>query len=120
MRIFLTFLILVIVPMLSALGVTADDRAGPTRRRDPVQVTDEALRIHREAILVDGHNDLPWQFREKDDLSFQTIDIRKPQKGLHTDLPRLRKGGVGAQFWSAFVPASTRKSGVAVRQTLGQ
>src|SRR5438477_5525250 len=120
MRIFLTFLILVIVPMLSALGVTADDRAGPTRRRAPVQLTDEALRIHRDAILIDGHNDLPWQFREKEDLSFSHIDITRPQKDLHTDIPRLRQGGVGAQFWSAFVPSSTMKDHSAVRKTLEQ
>src|SRR5437773_725269 len=90
------------------------------KRRGPVELSEEALRIHREGIVIDGHNDLPWMFREKEDLSFRSIDIRKPQKDLHTDLPRLRKGGVGAQFWSAFVPASTRKSGIAVRQTLEQ
>jgi membrane dipeptidase len=88
--------------------------------REPVKLTDEALAIHREALLIDGHNDLPWQFREKDDLSFTKIDLNKPQKDLHTDIPRLRKGGVGAQFWSAFVPSETRKKGTAVRETLEQ
>jgi membrane dipeptidase len=85
-----------------------------------VQLTDEALRIHGEAIVIDGHNDLPWQFREKEDLSFTYIDINRPQKDLHTDIPRLRKGGLGAQFWSAFVPSSTIKDGSAVRKTLEQ
>jgi membrane dipeptidase len=88
--------------------------------RVPVQLTEEALRIHREAILIDGHNDLPWQFREKKDLSFHAIDISRPQKNLHTDIPRLREGGVGAQFWSAFVPAESMKDGTAVRKTLEQ
>ncbi len=88
--------------------------------RAPVKLTEEALKIHREALLFDGHNDLPWQFREKNDLSFQKIDLRKPQKGLHTDIPRLRQGGVGAQFWSAFVPAESRKKGTAVKETLVQ
>ncbi|HEV3078584.1 MAG TPA: dipeptidase [Gemmataceae bacterium] len=120
MRIFLAFLILVIVPLFSAVGVTADDKAAPTRGREPVQLTDEALRIHGEAIVIDGHNDLPWQFREKEDLSFTYIDINRPQKDLHTDIPRLRKGGLGAQFWSAFVPSSTIKDGSAVRKTLEQ
>jgi membrane dipeptidase len=85
-----------------------------------VQLTEEALRIHRAALLIDGHNDLPWQFRAKHDLSFRTIDLRKPQPELHTDIPRLRRGGVGAQFWSAYVPAETRKKGTAVRDTLEQ
>src|SRR3954471_3234277 len=59
----------------------------PRPRRGPVKLTEEALRIHREAILIDGHNDLPWQFREKADLSFRKIDLYRPQKGLHTDIP---------------------------------
>ncbi len=79
--------------------VRADD---DSKGRGPVRLTEEALRIHREALLIDGHNDLPWQFREKADLSFQKIDITRPQKNLHTDIPRLRQGGVGAQFWSAY------------------
>src|SRR5438876_179811 len=103
MRIIFPFLILLIIPLSSAVRVTADGKAAPTRRREPVQMTDEAQRIHREAIVIDGHNDLPWQFREKEDLSFTHIDISRPQKDLHTDIPRLRKGGLGAQCWSAFV-----------------
>lgn len=84
--------------------------ADPPKPRPPVAVTDEALAIHKEAILVDGHNDLPWQFRTKKDFSFRFIDISKPQKGIHTDIPRLKKGGVGAQFWAAYVPVELKKS----------
>jgi membrane dipeptidase len=85
-----------------------------------VQLTEEGMRLHREALVFDGHNDLPYQFREHADLSFRTIDITRPQKALHTDIPRLRQGGVGAQFWSAYVSADTRKKGTAVRDTLEQ
>jgi membrane dipeptidase len=109
---------------LAPIPSHADDTKPPprpaARSRAPVELTDEALRIHRAALLIDGHNDLPWQFREKDDLSFNKIDLRKPQKNLHTDIPRLRRGGVGAQFWSAYVPAETRKKGTALRETLIQ
>ena len=78
-------------------------------KRKPIVLTDEARAIQKEALLIDGHNDLPWQFREKNDLSFQSIDIRRPQKGTaHRHSPPAQ-GGVGAQFWSAYVPASTRK-----------
>ena len=101
----------------SPTGVGRDTKP---KARGPVKLTEEGLRVHRSALLIDGHNDLPWQFREKADLSFRKLDIRKVQKGLHTDLPRLRQGGVGAQFWAAYVPASTRKSGVAIRETLEQ
>src|SRR5262249_12250552 len=57
----------------------ARERGAAGRSRDPVQLTDEARAIHREAILIDGHNDLPWQFRKKRDLSFRTIDITRLQ-----------------------------------------
>jgi membrane dipeptidase len=94
--------------------------ADPPRKRQPVVLTDEARAIHRNALVVDGHNDLPDQFREKQDLSFRTIDISRPVKGLHTDIPRLREGGLGAQFWAAYVPVNTRKSGTSVRLCLEQ
>ncbi|WP_375423502.1 dipeptidase [uncultured Friedmanniella sp.] len=55
--------------------------------------------------VVDGHNDLPWAMR-KVGYDFAAVDIAQPQPQLHTDLPRLRSGGVGAQFWSVFVPCT--------------
>lgn len=55
--------------------------------------------------VVDGHNDLPWAMR-KVGYDFDAVDIAQPQPQLHTDLPRLRAGGMGAQFWSVFVPCS--------------
>jgi membrane dipeptidase len=117
-------------PWLVVLGLaaclTGSALPGPAAEKEQqkggglVELTEQALRIHRDALLIDGHNDLPWQFREKADLSFQKIDISRPQKELHTDLPRLRKGGVGAQFWSAYVLAETRRKGTAVRDILEQ
>src|SRR5258707_15803448 len=87
------------------LGFVAASPADEPRSqpRSEVTMTDEARQIHREALLIDGHNDLPYQYREKKDLSFASIDIARPQKGLHTDIPRLRQGGVGAQFWAPYV-----------------
>jgi membrane dipeptidase len=122
-----TFCCLNLLMMFSLLAsiLAAEEKKSdspPPKSRAPVKVTEEALRIHREAIVIDGHNDLPWQFREKEDLSFRKIDLRQSQKalGLHTDIPRLRQGGVGAQFWSAYVPADTGKNGTSVRLTLEQ
>ncbi len=113
--------LIIVVPVL-ALAQEKKNDSSPPKSRGPVKLTEEALRIHREALVIDGHNDLPWEFRAKDDLSFRKIDLRQSQKalGLHTDIPRLRQGGVGAQFWSAYVPASTGKKGTAVRLTLEQ
>ena len=68
--------------------------------------------------VVDGHNDLPWAMREVG-YDFDRVDIAVSQPQLHTDLPRLRAGGVGAQFWSVFVPSSLA-GGDAVTATLEQ
>src|SRR5262245_48314882 len=108
----------VMVAVLAGAAVTGADSPRPDR--GPVKLTDEALRVHREGFVFDGHNDLPWRCRELDDLSFRLIDLRRHQNEMHTDIPRLRKGNVGAQFWSAYVPASTGKKGTAVRETLEQ
>jgi membrane dipeptidase len=85
-----------------------------------VVLTDEALAIHRDALLIDGHNDLPWELRAADGPSFRNIDLSRPQPKFHTDIERLKKGNVGAQFWSAYVPSSTGRKGTAVRTTLEQ
>lgn len=59
--------------------------------------------------LVDGHNDLPWALRLTPGADAARsdgfgIDLTQSQSQLHTDIPRLRAGGVGAQFWSVYVP----------------
>jgi membrane dipeptidase len=59
-----------------------------------------ALRLHREVPLVDGHNDLPWEIRNRFGSSLDSADIGRSQPDLQTDIPRLRRGGVGGQFWS--------------------
>ncbi len=67
---------------------------------------DEARALLREFPVVDGHNDLPWALREKAGYDLDRLDIAGHQHGhLHTDIPRLRAGGVGAQYWSVYVPA---------------
>lgn len=56
--------------------------------------------------VIDGHNDLPIALREADGVDLVGIDLHAGLPDLQTDLPRLRQGGVGGQFWSVFVPAS--------------
>jgi len=91
----------------------------PAAEPEPA-ISDEARAIHREALLIDGHNDLPYALREKDGPTFRNIDLTKPQPTLHTDIARLKQGNVGAQFWAAYVPADTGRKGTAVRMTLEQ
>ncbi|MFG2037786.1 dipeptidase [Dactylosporangium sp. NPDC048998] len=54
--------------------------------------------------VMDGHNDLPWRLRVRDPHGALDLAADLTATGLHTDLPRLRRGGVGAQFWSVYVP----------------
>lgn len=85
-----------------------------------VVMTQEGLELHRSLLVIDGHNDLPWQIRTKAASSFDTMDIRQRQESVQTDIPRLRQGGVGAQFWVVYVPAETEKEGGAAKMALEQ
>jgi len=78
--------------------------------------------------LIDGHNDLPWEIRDRFKSDFAAIDLRSDtsrlavgadQTPLMTDIPRLRLGMVGAQFWSVWIPVSTQGF-EAVQMTLEQ
>src|ERR1700686_3687684 len=55
--------------------------------------------------LVDGHNDLAWAMRCLAESGAPAVDITRRQTATRTDLPRLREGCVGAQFWSVYVPS---------------
>ncbi len=85
----------------------------------PVEISERALQIHASGYVWDGHNDLPWAARERNDIRFEKIDLWNEPK-LHTDIPRLRTGNVGAQFWSVFVPSKTRQAGTAFQTTMEQ
>ncbi len=84
----------------------------------------QARDLLRRFPLIDGHNDLPWELREQaqrggGDVSTLSlapgdpaaVNLAAPVAGTHTDLPRLAAGGVGAQFWSVYVPASLAGDG---------
>jgi len=80
-------------------------------------------RILKDVPLIDGHNDLAWEYHERTKNKLAEIDIREDQsklaKPLHTDIPRLRQGRLGAQFWSVYVPV-TLKGADAVQATFEQ
>ncbi|HSP15382.1 MAG TPA: dipeptidase [Thermoanaerobaculia bacterium] len=80
-------------------------------------------RILREVPLIDGHNDLPYQYEKRVKDHLAQIDIRQDQSKLtpplHTDIARLRQGRIGGQFWSVYVP-TTLKGADAVRAVLEQ
>jgi len=105
--------------LLSATAPAANPPDSPDRRIDKVLA---------QTPLIDGHNDLPWEIRErfggdltKIDLSADTAALAAPPGSppLMTDIPRLRRGHVGAQFWSVFIPVEV-KGPQAVQETLEQ
>ncbi len=89
---------------LSAGGLTTSWVAATTDPTNPRDTTsDEARRIHRDAIVVDGHNDLPWRIRQQAALDVERMGVGTGRPDGHTDIPRLREGGVDVQFWAAYV-----------------
>ena len=80
-------------------------------------------RILKEVPLIDGHNDLPYQYEERAKNHLAQIDLRKDQTALspalHTDIVRLRRGRLGGQFWSVYVSADL-KGNDAVQATMAQ
>jgi len=80
---------------------------------------DRARALHKQTPLIDGHNDYPWALRENAQRDLDKLDVTKPQPSIMTDIPRLKAGGLGGQFWSVYVPAELQGQG-AVTATLEQ
>jgi membrane dipeptidase len=106
--------------VLSSIGppVSAQAAGEP----DP-ELLARARAVLEEVPLFDGHNDLPWALRARVDRKLSQVDLEADQSGgerpLHTDVARLREGGVGAQFWSVYVPVEM-EGATAVTATLEQ
>jgi membrane dipeptidase len=80
---------------------------------------DGIVELLRSAPLVDGHNDLVWELRKAREAG-EDPDVGGAAPRFHTDLPRMEAGGVGAQFWSAYVPSDLVEPHAAVTMTLEQ
>ncbi|KAB0405025.1 hypothetical protein E2I00_013557, partial [Balaenoptera physalus] len=84
------------------------------------QFRDTAVRLMQGTPVIDGHNDLPWQL-----LKLFNNQLQDPRANLtslahtHTNIPKLKAGFVGAQFWSAYTPCDTQNKD-AVKRTLEQ
>ncbi len=85
--------------LLSSPSAMADERSSEYQR---------ALELMAETPLIDGHNDVPWQYRTRVDNRLEAIDLNDDTSELdppmHTDMERLKAGRLGAQFWSVYVP----------------
>lgn len=81
---------------------------------------DQAKRIMKNTPVIDGHNDLPWQLlkRFNNQLQNPKADLNN-LADTHTNIPKLRAGYVGGQFWSAYTPCDTQNKD-AVKRTMEQ
>ena len=113
--------------LLAGLAALALISTPAAAQKSPEAVADAAL---KRAPVFDGHNDVPWALRARVDNVINgfdfvdTTDTAKPDAtppriAMHTDLNRLRKGQVGAQFWSVYVPSNTNEP-QAIQQTIEQ
>ena len=82
----------------------------------PADLVERARRILQAVPIIDGHNDIPSKLLESAGGDPDKADLSKPQPQFHTDFARLRQGGVGAQFWSAYVENDSIPAGAALRQ----
>jgi membrane dipeptidase len=96
---------------LVSTAVLAAALSSPALAQAPTdaELQERARRVMQRTPLIDGHNDLPWALRQEHGSDPQAVDLTvnlDATTDLHTDIPRLRAGGVGGQFWSVYVPAS--------------
>jgi membrane dipeptidase len=100
----------------SWLAITSAAAAQAPSAQTDAQIAARVAKVLQATPLIDGHNDFPWEVRErfaqktvvfdfKSDLSHAApVPGGESQGGLMTDIPRLHKGGVGGQFWSVYIP----------------
>ena len=100
--------------LLLMMPITLSSEQGPD-----AALLQRARALHKEVPLVDGHNDYPWAVREQAKGDTEKLDISTAQPAIHTDIARLKAGGVGGQFWSVYVPADLQGQS-AVTATLEQ
>jgi membrane dipeptidase len=105
--------------MVAVLVAAPLDAQQPTTPAADAALMRRANALHRAVPLIDGHNDLPWELREKAAGDLARMDPNAALPGQHTDIPRLRQGGVGGVFWAAYVPVEMMAGG-ATRFTLDQ
>ncbi len=92
---------------LPAMSNSPAEQTGRTARQnqsgEPLLTRAKALL--KSSPLIDGHNDYPWEVRQRAKGDLDKVDISSAIPTLMTDIPRLREGGVGAQFWSVYTPS---------------
>lgn len=109
--------------MRSFVLIAAMIAASPLSAQQPIDPKVQARidRILKKTPLVDGHNDIAEQLADKYQRSIEGLasGTDKREKPLMTDMARLRRGHVGAQFWSVYIDG-TKTGDAAIRETIQQ
>jgi membrane dipeptidase len=106
-------------PVIALLLIASTITAMTEMPQGDAPLLDRARALHKQQPLLDGHNDYPWELREKAQRDLDKLDLARSQPSIMTDINRLRAGGVGAQFWSVYVPGDLQGQ-TAVTATLEQ
>ena len=96
--------------------------ASLSAQTDRDEYRQQAIEIVESVPLFDGHNDAPYQYRNRVGYKFSELDFydtTQLENPMHTDIPRLKEGRVGAQWWSVYVPAGIPED-EAVKRTMEQ
>jgi len=110
---------LIVIFVIAALFMGCASLSAQTDRDEYRQ---QAIEILESVPLFDGHNDAPYQYRNRVGYKFSELDFydtTQLENPMHTDIPRLKEGRVGAQWWSVYVPASIPED-EAVKRTMEQ
>jgi membrane dipeptidase len=105
-----------------AIACSSLAQAAPRAAGNDAVLAARIAKVLADTPLIDGHNDLPWELRARGDVDLR-VDHSKQGKALAgqtplmTDIPRMRAGGMGGQFWSVWIPPSTTGP-AAVQMTL--
>ena len=93
--------------LCSAFSAASFSQSANVKNKEDSSRIAEVKKLLHESPLIDGHNDVPWQYR-KFKAGFDAIDLSRDtgqlKAAMVTDIPRLRAGAVGGQFWSVYVP----------------
>jgi len=111
--------ILRVTPLFAVLFF-AFANVGSAQQSADAQLVERARRILDQVHVIDGHNDLPSELLQRAGADPARFDLRQRQDSFMTDIPRLRAGRVGAQFWSAYVDNDSIPTGAALRVALRQ
>ena len=98
-----------LTPLLLVLAQAAAPAPAPADLAADPATAQRIEKLLTANPVIDGHNDLPWEIRTRYAAKVEAVDLTKDTSALplplQTDIPRLRRGHVGAQFWSVWITA---------------